>query len=52
MPGQEIAKVGSTGGVSEPQLHFELRRGKRAVDPREFLAPGPSASAGAAARPG
>jgi len=42
--GQEIAKVGATGGVSEPQLHFELRRGKRAVDPREFLAPAPSAS--------
>jgi murein DD-endopeptidase MepM/ murein hydrolase activator NlpD len=41
--GQVIAKVGSTGGVSEPQLHFELRRGKRAVDPREFLAPAPSA---------
>ena len=41
--GQAIAKVGATGGVSEPQLHFELRRGKRAVDPREFLAPAPSA---------
>ena len=41
--GQVIAKVGATGGVSEPQLHFELRRGKRAVDPREFLAPAPSA---------
>jgi murein DD-endopeptidase MepM/ murein hydrolase activator NlpD len=48
--GQVIAKVGATGGVSEPQLHFELRRGKRAVDPREFLAPAPSA--GAAARAG
>ncbi len=41
--GQEIAKVGSTGGVAEPQLHFELRRGKHAVDPREFLAPAPTA---------
>ncbi|HEV2334260.1 MAG TPA: M23 family metallopeptidase [Stellaceae bacterium] len=41
--GQEIAKVGSTGGVTEPQLHFELRRGKHAVDPREFLAPAPTA---------
>ncbi len=41
--GQAIAKVGATGGVSEPQLHFELRRGKHAVDPREFLAPAPSA---------
>ena len=41
--GQVIAKVGATGGVTEPQLHFELRRGKRPVDPREFLAPAPSA---------
>jgi murein DD-endopeptidase MepM/ murein hydrolase activator NlpD len=41
--GQVIAKVGATGGVGEPQLHFELRRGKRPVDPREFLAPAPSA---------
>ena len=41
--GKVIAKVGATGGVSEPQLHFELRRGKRPVDPREFLAPAPSA---------
>ncbi len=48
--GQAIAKVGATGGVSEPQLHFELRRGKHAVDPREFLAPAPSA--GKAARQG
>jgi len=45
--GQVIAKVGATGGVSEPQLHFELRRGKHAVDPREFLAPGPSAGTAA-----
>jgi murein DD-endopeptidase MepM/ murein hydrolase activator NlpD len=44
--GQVIAKVGTTGGVAEPQLHFELRRGKRAVDPREFLAPAPSAGHG------
>lgn len=44
--GQPIAKVGTTGGVSEPQLHFEMRRGKKAVDPREFLAPAPSAGEG------
>jgi murein DD-endopeptidase MepM/ murein hydrolase activator NlpD len=43
--GQVIAKVGTTGGVSEPQLHFELRRGKQPVDPQEFLTPAPSASA-------
>jgi murein DD-endopeptidase MepM/ murein hydrolase activator NlpD len=47
--GQIIAKVGDTGGVSEPQLHFELRRGKRPVDPREFLVPAPSAGASGAA---
>jgi murein DD-endopeptidase MepM/ murein hydrolase activator NlpD len=41
--GQVIARVGSTGNVSEPQLHFELRRGNHAVDPREFLAPLPTA---------
>jgi murein DD-endopeptidase MepM/ murein hydrolase activator NlpD len=35
--GQVIARVGSTGNVSEPQLHFELRRGKRPVDPRDYL---------------
>jgi murein DD-endopeptidase MepM/ murein hydrolase activator NlpD len=44
--GQVIAKVGTTGGVSEPQLHFELRRGKNAVDPRQFLAPGANAGGG------
>jgi len=41
--GKVIAKVGATGGVSEPQLHFELRQGKRPVDPRGFLGPAPSA---------
>ena len=44
--GQVIAKVGNTGGVSEPQLHFELRRGKKAVDPRELLTPGANAAGG------
>ncbi len=41
--GQVIARVGSTGNVSEPQLHFELRRGQHAVDPREFMPPLPTA---------
>ena len=40
--GQVIARVGSTGNVSEPQLHFELRRGKQPVDPREYLPPLPT----------
>jgi murein DD-endopeptidase MepM/ murein hydrolase activator NlpD len=44
--GQVIARVGSTGNVSEPQLHFELRRGQHAVDPREFLSPLPTATTG------
>jgi murein DD-endopeptidase MepM/ murein hydrolase activator NlpD len=35
--GQVIAYAGSTGDVSEPQLHFELRRGTRPVDPRPYL---------------
>ncbi|MGA8552348.1 MAG: M23 family metallopeptidase, partial [Stellaceae bacterium] len=43
--GQVIARVGSTGNVSAPQLHFELRRGKHPVDPRDYLTPLPSAAA-------
>lgn len=35
--GQTIARVGSTGNVSTPQLHFELRRGTRSVDPLKHL---------------
>ena len=41
--GQVIARVGATGNVSEPQLHFELRRGNKPVDPQEFLAQPPTA---------
>ncbi|NLH83097.1 MAG: M23 family metallopeptidase, partial [Phyllobacteriaceae bacterium] len=36
--GQIIARAGATGSVSQPQLHFELRKGQKAVDPRPFLA--------------
>jgi murein DD-endopeptidase MepM/ murein hydrolase activator NlpD len=43
--GQVIARVGSTGNVNAPQLHFELRRGDKPVDPRAYLAPLPSAAA-------
>jgi murein DD-endopeptidase MepM/ murein hydrolase activator NlpD len=35
--GQVIAKVGKTGSVDEPQLHFELRRDSRPVDPIPHL---------------
>lgn len=37
LKGQTIAKVGSTGSVQDPQLHFELRRGKTAIDPIKHL---------------
>ena len=35
--GQAIARVGSTGGVSGAQLHFELRSGTKAIDPLDHL---------------
>ncbi len=35
--GQTIAKVGSTGSVTTPQLHFEIRKGRKAVDPTRYL---------------
>lgn len=36
--GQEIATVGASGVVSKPQLHFEIRRAGKAVDPAPYLA--------------
>lgn len=36
--GQIIARAGTTGSVSQPQLHFELRKGQKAVDPKPYLA--------------
>lgn len=35
--GEAIAKAGATGAVTSPQLHFELRRGRTAVDPLKML---------------
>ncbi len=35
--GEKIATVGQTGGVNQPQLHFEVRAGKKAVNPRNYL---------------
>jgi len=35
--GQTIARVGSSGNVDSPQLHFELRQGTKAVDPLKIL---------------
>lgn len=36
--GQQIAKVGATGGQVEPALYFEIRSGTQAVDPLIWLA--------------
>lgn len=36
--GQVIAKAGRSGGVTQPQLHFELRKGAKPVDPLPHLA--------------
>ncbi|MHB8884456.1 MAG: peptidoglycan DD-metalloendopeptidase family protein [Methylovirgula sp.] len=36
--GQVIAKSGQSGNVATPQLHFELRKGSKPVDPTQYLA--------------
>ena len=36
--GQIIGLVGSTGSVSSPQLHFEVRKGTDAINPMPLLA--------------
>ncbi len=35
--GDVIATVGDSGKVSTPQLHFELRKNKKAVDPLKYI---------------
>jgi len=35
--GQVIGTVGSTGAVNAAQLHFEIRRGSKTCDPRQYL---------------
>ena len=35
--GQVIGTVGSSGKVSSSQLHFEVRQGRKSVDPAKFL---------------
>jgi murein DD-endopeptidase MepM/ murein hydrolase activator NlpD len=37
LAGQVIAYAGTTGDVSSPQLHFEIRQGVRALDPKSLL---------------
>ncbi len=44
--GQQIARVGNTGLVQSPQLHFELRRDSRAIDPMRYLGRTQMAAAG------
>ncbi len=35
--GQKIALVGKSGSVEVPQLHFEIRRGDKPVNPADYL---------------
>jgi murein DD-endopeptidase MepM/ murein hydrolase activator NlpD len=35
--GQVVARVGRTGNVTRPQLHFEVRRRDKPVDPMRYL---------------
>ncbi len=42
--GQRIATVGSSGSVTAPQLHFEVRRGVEPVNPLDHLPPQPASS--------
>lgn len=42
--GQAIARVGSSGSVASPQLHFEIRKGRKAVDPLRYLPKSPQSS--------
>lgn len=35
--GQQIATVGTSGNVTQPQLHFELRKGTEAVNPADHI---------------
>ncbi|MEQ8449948.1 MAG: LysM peptidoglycan-binding domain-containing M23 family metallopeptidase [Nitratireductor sp.] len=38
--GQTIARVGSSGAVDQPQLHFQIRKGRQALDPQTLLGAG------------
>lgn len=45
--GEIIGRVGSSGSVAGPQLHFEIRRGRRPVDPLRYLSRQRAARSGA-----
>ncbi|MEM1288221.1 MAG: M23 family metallopeptidase [Pseudomonadota bacterium] len=38
--GQEIGRIGSTGRSTGPHLHYEVRRGNRAINPMPFVQAG------------
>jgi septal ring factor EnvC (AmiA/AmiB activator) len=38
-PGDVIGSVGDSGGATRPELYFEIRRGARPLDPRQWLTP-------------
>ena len=38
--GQVVATVGTSGGVTRPQVHFELRQGTEARNPERYMAGG------------
>jgi murein DD-endopeptidase MepM/ murein hydrolase activator NlpD len=35
--GQPIGKIGKTGKVDKPQLHFEIRKGTKSYNPTNYL---------------
>ena len=35
--GQVVARIGLSGNVNSPQVHFEVRQGSRAINPKELL---------------
>lgn len=37
LKGEKIGEVGNSGSVTKPQLHFEIRKGKKALNPLKFL---------------
>ena len=35
--GEKVGTIGTSGNVNRPQLHFEIRKGKKALNPEEYL---------------